>query len=130
MVTAVVIEFSGMRCQPLRRALSEYGGTMFSFTKADLEEFISQVISYTAKYIKIADVEFKSRVELLTEIQHKDSYAMQLLDAFIKAYREWYEYNFDEHGNGIADLPDKQKVSDLMQNRDTTRQNLLHHIRP
>ncbi|TXZ02345.1 acetyltransferase [Vibrio cholerae] len=33
MVSAVVIEFSGMRCQPLRRALCDLGKRSFEWKK-------------------------------------------------------------------------------------------------
>lgn len=102
---------------------------MFPFTKTDLENFITDIISLTARDIKIQDFEFKSRVELLTEIKSTDPNAMNLLEEFITTYREWYNYNYDEYGNGKANLPDQEKVVNLINRRDNTRQKLLDYIR-
>ena len=102
---------------------------MFPFTKTDLENFISDIIFITAKEIKIQDIEVKSRAELLDEIEQKNPAAIELLKEFISAYKEWYDYNYDKDGNGLANLPDQKKVIDLINRRDKTRDELLKFIR-
>ena len=102
---------------------------MFIFTSEHLEQFFYDIIVYTARDIKINDFEYKSKTELLKDIASKDSKAMQLLEQFITAYREWYDYNFDRDGNGLSDFPDKKMASVLQMNRDSTRQELLDYIR-
>lgn len=101
---------------------------MFLFTLKHLEQFISDIIVYTARDIKVNNFEYKSKAELLNDIASKDSKALQLLETFITAYREWYDYNFDRNGNGLSYFPDKKMASDLQMKRDSTRQELLDHI--
>jgi hypothetical protein len=109
--------------------LNKQGGLMFTFTKMDLEKFISDIISFTAKDINIQNFEVKSRVELLDEIEIINPEAMELLKKFISAYKEWYVYNYDENGVGLSNLPDQHKVLDLINKRDNTRNELLKFIR-
>ena len=102
---------------------------MFSFTVPELASFYEQVIVNVASKLEISNAIWKSRGELEIEIRNKDQDIFKLLSNFLDAYQKWYDFSYNETGQGkeIAAGKNEQFI-ELLDNRDKTRNVLLKQL--
>jgi len=102
---------------------------MFSFTASALASFYEQIIVNVASKLEISDAIWKSRGELEIEIRNKNESISKLLSDFLDAYQKWYDFSYDEtgQGNDIAAGANEQFI-ELTDSRDKTRNLLLEQL--
>jgi len=98
----------------------------------DIEALLQFAIRHTATKVGIHNTDWKTPKELLDEIAGADIVAHELFTKFRDAYIEWYRYvkrldDIGKHGN--LDSIEKDKLFELIQDRDSTRSVLLAHLK-
>jgi len=101
------------------------------YSKQDLYIFYQQLFMTVAKRLNISDYEWKSAVELISEIESIDQIVANKITLFIDSYQEWYSVHeeIDESGN-VGNLTAKQSfnLAKAIENRDATRTSLLQEL--
>jgi len=96
---------------------------MEKFTREDLAVFFASCFLNVAKAIGLTEDPFKSQIELMDDIDDNNRIVGGCLRDFLKAYRKWYDYSYDEEGNSKKDY-DKEIYVKYMNARDEKRERL------
>jgi hypothetical protein len=106
------------------------GGVKF-LGGSELELLVGEAVRNTAARLGIADALFFSVDELREQVKVKDPQASSLLEAFINAYWQWFDFHrrVESLGKqGRLDADEHQQLAVLVGQRNRTREALLNYI--
>lgn len=104
---------------------------MMKITEEDIYEMTRFIARNIARKLNVSDPDFKSVPELIDEIKILDSTIYDIMDKYLKTYHEWYKFHkrIDEQGNhGNLSTAESKELTELIQKRDSTRNELLNKI--
>ena len=93
-----------------------------------MTHFIARNIS---KNLKVEEYDFKSTPELIEDIKRLDPETFKTLEAFLTAYREWFNFHkkIDQEGkSGNLSITVQQELIRLIQDRDKSRAELFKRV--
>ena len=105
--------------------------TIMRTTTEDLETLIRGGVRRTATALRVADSDWKSVTELLTEIHDRDPTIHGLLESFLSAYTLWFEHHARlEAGQASGDPPSKNigALTAAIARRNEARKELLEAL--
>lgn len=97
----------------------------------DLYFYHQQCYQIVAKRLGIRDYEWKSNTELHEEIKNKDADIIEALVVLFKAYKNWFKSHEEIKSKGTSGnltKEQKNKLTNAINKRDTTRQSLIDQL--
>ncbi len=101
-------------------------------TGSELELLVGDAVRNAAARLGIVDAQFFSVDELRERLKVKDAQASALLEAFINAYWQWFDFHrrVESLGKqGRLDADEHQQLAVLVGQRNQTREALLRYVR-
>jgi len=97
-------------------------------TQADINETIRLGIISVSKKLNIEDIDWKSSNELYEEIRLSGHPYFSLLDNYLINYMAWVTFIIDNKDREEFNYDETEKLSKLIENRNSTRLNLKKAI--
>lgn len=104
---------------------------MMKILKEDVIEMTRIIARNISRKLKIEDPDFKSAPELIEAIKRLDSETYGLMDVFLNAYHEWYNFHkkVDQEGKaGNLSGTETEELANLIKTKDSARKNLMDKI--
>ena len=105
-------------------------GVMFT-NASEIESLLGEAVRNTATRLGVSDALFFSVDELRRQIETKDPETSVLLNAFIDAYWNWFDFHRRVEAlskQGLLDADEHVQLARLVESRNQTRQALLERL--